>query len=118
MKKNAVIAISALCTLLITGAAAVASIQGSKTIAGRGSYETAQTPSISENNSESQIPYSYIMKLYNGKIGIFRIGEAEPFETLDTDIKDLPQGDIELLTDGIRLQSAAELQRAVEDYTS
>lgn len=113
MKKKAVLAAFTLCSVFIIGVAAAVSTQSGKTVADRESYN--QPPS---SKAQSETPYAYIMKLYNGKIVIFKIGEAEPFETLDTDIKDLPQGDIELLTSGIKLQNAAELQRAIEDYTS
>lgn len=60
---------------------------------------------------------SYLLKEYNGKIGVFRIGNAEPFRILETYVATLPVLDQSELKNGIYLHSEAELKSVIEDYT-
>ena len=56
----------------------------------------------------------YILKEYNGKIGIFE-NEALIY-TLDTYIFTLPQNDKKLLDDGIEVSTKEELYDLLEEY--
>ncbi len=57
---------------------------------------------------------SYILKEYNGKIGIFE-NEALIY-TLDTYIFTLPEKDKKLLKDGIEVSTKEELYELIEEY--
>ena len=61
---------------------------------------------------------SYLVRTYDGKIGIFKNEEKSPFEIIDVDVSSLPQTDQLLLATGIEADSTAELQRIREDYES
>ena len=60
----------------------------------------------------------YLVKTYNGKIGIFRAETDKPFRVLDVNVNSLPKADQELLRSGISVQSSEELQTIIEDYVS
>ena len=70
-----------------------------------------ETPAFSENESYE---VKYILKEYNGKIGIFE-NEALIY-TLDTYIFTLPQNDKKLLSDGIEVSTKEELYKLLEEY--
>lgn len=71
--------------------------------------ETAPTfNEVTEGNTK------YILKEYNGKIGIFE-NEALIY-TLDTYIFTLPQNDKKLLNDGIEVSTKEELYELLEEY--
>ncbi|WOC31338.1 MULTISPECIES: BofC C-terminal domain-containing protein [Caproicibacterium] len=61
---------------------------------------------------------AYLVKTYHGEIGIFRVGEEAPFRILNVQTASLPTADQQLLSSGISVQSAEELQQIVEDYIS
>lgn len=56
------------------------------------------------------------MAVYDGKIGVFRQGEAEPFLTADVEVYLLPQEDIALLRAGLEADTLAEVKAILEDY--
>ncbi|QAT49291.1 hypothetical protein EQM14_05575 [Caproiciproducens sp. NJN-50] len=58
----------------------------------------------------------YIVKEYNGHIGVFRDGDKLPFEEIDIDVSIFPEEDQKLLRDGIQARGTAELTRVIEDY--
>lgn len=58
----------------------------------------------------------YIVREYNGHIGVFRDGEELPFEEINVDVGIFPEEDQKLLRDGIRARGTAELTRVIEDY--
>ncbi len=58
----------------------------------------------------------YIIKLYNGKIGIFLQGETEPFQILDVDPNVLPESDQQGLKTGIEIHGAENLRQLIEDF--
>lgn len=58
----------------------------------------------------------YIVKEYNGHIGVFRDGDKLPFEEIDIDVSIFPEEDQKLLHDGIQARGTAELTRVIEDY--
>lgn len=78
---------------------------------------TQRNQSVSKPiNTASTTTCAYIMKEYQGKIGIFLPTESEPYEILPTDISVLPEFDQIALRQGIELQSKQELNRLIEDF--
>lgn len=80
-----------------------------KTINSR--YEL-DTPVFDENVNQSDT--EYILKEYNGKIGIFENGSL--IYTLDTYVFTLPENDKKLLTEGICVSTQEELFELLEYY--
>ena len=60
----------------------------------------------------------YILGTYNGFAAVFRYGEEQPEQILDTRISALPQSIAEELRRGIKAATEENLQRLVEDYCS
>jgi hypothetical protein len=58
----------------------------------------------------------YIVKEYNGHIGVFRDGDKLPFKEINKDISIFPEEDQKLLRDGILARGTAELTLVIEDY--
>ncbi|MCH3972192.1 MAG: BofC C-terminal domain-containing protein [Oscillospiraceae bacterium] len=79
---------------------------------------TAGQASLGSAASGVQKQALYLVKTYNGKIGIFRVGETKPFRVLEVETASLPPADQELLRSGISVQSTQELQSVIEDYVS
>ena len=61
---------------------------------------------------------SYIMKEYNGKIGIYDAKNNELLKILDVYVATLPKADRKMLSEGISAKSEYELVMLVQDYTS
>ena len=64
---------------------------------------------------ETTMPTGYVVRLHNGRIGVFRAGEALPFRYLDAELSLLPELDRQLLEEGIPARDDAELQSLLED---
>lgn len=62
--------------------------------------------------------YQYTIVDYNGKVSVVRRGEDTPYEIFDTYTSSLPEIDQAELKEGVRIYSDAQLQKAIEDYTS
>ena len=62
--------------------------------------------------------YLYTIIDYNGKVSVMRRGEDTPYEVFDTYTDSLPEIDQAELKEGVRIYSDAQLQKAIEDYTS
>jgi len=60
---------------------------------------------------------TYILREYEGKIGIFSADETLPDEILDVFVFTLPDADRQALRCGIRVYSEEALQRLIEDFT-
>ena len=60
----------------------------------------------------------YILKEYNGKIGVFRTNAQKPYTYVDMDINYLTEYDRELLTKGIEVDTQQQLNSLIEDITS
>lgn len=89
------------------------------TVAAASSLTPNGVPTLTDEAAQKSVEdaYLYILKEYNGQIGIFKAGEETPFKTVEIDLSDLPQGDAEMLKKGIRLYDEQSLQKAVEDYS-
>lgn len=69
-----------------------------------------------ESNGENDEKDSYFITIYNGKIGVYKDGEATPFITADVDVYLLPEEDIAILRKGLRAEEFSEVKRILEDY--
>ena len=58
----------------------------------------------------------YRVGIYQGKIGVFEAGEAEPFLTADVEVYLLPEEDVALLRQGIVAEDLATVKSILEDY--
>ena len=81
-------------------------------------YYTPNPASSQESHSslalEDEGPYQ--VRVYSGKIGVFRGSETKPFLTADVEVYLLPEEDIALLRQGIRAENLAEVKSILEDY--
>ena len=64
----------------------------------------------------SQRPRGFVVREYNGKIGIFSRGNNALQETLNVRVGDLPILDRERLSGGIIAQNDEQLCRVLEDF--
>ena len=62
--------------------------------------------------------YSYIIKEYDGKIGVYKAEEKNPFQVIDIPVYLLPPYDKTELQSGIPVENEEKLQQILEDYTS
>ena len=67
-----------------------------------------------ENDYEEELPIVYILKEYNGKIGVYENNAL--IYTLDTYVFTLPEMDKQLLRDGIVISDKNELLNLIEEY--
>ncbi len=58
----------------------------------------------------------YTVKQHGGKIGIF-LSDGTLIQTLDTNIKTLPEADKRLLEEGFEVVGKSQLNSIIEDYT-
>ncbi len=72
-------------------------------------FQTTET----ENNE-----YKYRVSVFNGKLAVFDGSSKIPYKVYDTYINTLPEEDKETLTEGITVNSSAELMKIIEEYTS
>ncbi len=84
----------------------------------QGSLRPTEPPksSLSSASESSAEKESYLVTVHNGKIGVFRGGESEPFLTADIQVYLLPAEDLSLLKKGIYAESLAEVKSILEDY--
>ena len=75
--------------------------------------QSNETTNISLNTS-----YKYRISVFNGKLAVFEGESKLPYKVYDTYIKNLPEEDAKILTDGIRVNSSTELNKIIEEYTS
>lgn len=76
---------------------------------------TTPPPSSTASKPEEE-KESYLVTVHEGKIGVFRSGESEPFLTADVDVYLLPAEDLSLLRKGIRAESFGAVKSILEDY--
>lgn len=70
---------------------------------------------VSDVNAKEQ--NAYILKEYNGLIGLFNSGGSTPCEVYDVIVKYLPESDIAALSQGIIIVSDEQLRSLIEDYS-
>lgn len=70
-----------------------------------------------ESETEAQVEEkTYTVKEYNEKICIFN-ADGSLFESLDTNIKSLPEADRRLLREGFEVIGRSQLNSIIEDYS-
>ena len=81
------------------------------------SYYTPKPAASQESPAAQPEPDGpYRVALYEGKIGVFQLGDTKPFLTADVDVYLLPEEDIALLRKGLTAQSLTEVKSILEDY--
>jgi hypothetical protein len=76
----------------------------------------------SQENSEIEAMTSksdtYIVKEYEGHIGVFYNDNRVPYQEIHVDVSSLPEADQQLLKKGIKVTDADKLNGIIEDYES
>lgn len=81
--------------------------------------EPISEPVLSSAPSEpSSIPSGYWLRELNGRLAVFRSGEAEPVKVLDFHVAALPEADRAALKKGIFVPDDRSLAQLIEDYIS
>lgn len=76
-----------------------------------------QASSQETQASQSKIyDYEYVMKEYNGEIGVFLPTKSTPEEILNIDISLLPEEDQDALKQGIEVKDQNSLRKLIEDF--
>lgn len=75
-----------------------------------------QASDSEDSSAEKAVEEIYIIKNYQGKIGIFIKGDENPFQILDIDPSLLPEKDQEELSDGLEIKGAENLRQIIEDF--
>ena len=75
----------------------------------------ADVVTTSVHDSES---YKYKISVFKGKVAVFEGNSKIPYKVYNTYVNTLPEDDIELLTNGIKVKTSSELSRIIEEYTS
>lgn len=73
---------------------------------------------VSSFVSEPIEPYQYILKEFNGKLGVFKKNQEQPEIIFDVIIDNLPDVDIAQLKEGLKIQNEQELNDRIEDFIS
>lgn len=130
VKKNAILLICCLCVIAVCAVFSlnpgiflkkgrIVSTSSEKSMS---SYSTSKATSSQENTSAAQTLASesetYVVREYNGHIGVFRDSETTPFREFQTDVSVLPKDDQLALQKGKVLHSMADVERLMEDYDS
>jgi hypothetical protein len=80
------------------------------------------SPTQNTSQAETVVPIeersTYVLRIYDSRVGIFRGNAQEPYSYLDLDVACLSDYDKGLLTSGIEVSTDAELQSLIEDLTS
>ncbi len=135
MKKTTITAVAVGCTALIllsavwissalsqSETAVSSSLTPSIPVNSTANEESSQENLTNSSSSEKPVSTSeemeYILKAYEGHIGIFRKGESIPIEEMDVSLEDLPQADQEMLREGIPAKDKESLRSIMEDYES
>lgn len=75
-----------------------------------------QASDSEDSSTEKTVEEIYIIKNYQGKIGIFIKGDENPFQILDIDPSLLPEKDQEELSEGLEIKGAENLRQIIEDF--
>ncbi len=80
------------------------------------SQETPAPQKATPSPAPQEAANSYVVTVYDGKIGVFRTGRETPVLISEVEAYLLPQGDIELLQKGIPAATLSEARAILEDY--
>ena len=99
---------------ILTGAAAAGAIV--ICTLGQNVHSERVTEKRRASAAQETPPYCRVCE-YNGKIGVFHYGQAEPYMTLDVNTALLSEYDREQFRNGIELDTEAELKKLIEDFS-
>lgn len=80
--------------------------------------DPAQTVYQSQSEEAPPSEAAYILREYDGRLGVFAPGSALPQTVIDIYIKNLPATDQQALKKGVAAENYAALVRLIEDYVS
>ena len=69
-------------------------------------------------SSEVSLTDGYLLREYDGMIGVFEVGKSEPLDVIKVDLRTLPESDRNALIRGIYAADDEELSRRIEDFSS
>ena len=69
-------------------------------------------------SSETPLTDGYLLREYDGMIGVFEVGKDKPISVINVDLCTLPENDRNALCLGIYAADAEELNRRIEDFSS
>lgn len=75
---------------------------------------TAQN--TTQNISNAEKDYMYLIREYEGKIGVFTQNSNTPIKIIETNPTLLPEYDQKMLEEGIYLYNETELRQLIEDF--
>ncbi len=104
----------ALWMLLTALAVSLVIVGGSLSLSLRQEKSTAHGVVTSETVPEA----GYLLRITDGRVGLYRTGSSTPYQYLDTPVNLLSAYDREQLEQGIPAKDEAELRRLIEDYFS
>lgn len=83
-------------------------------------HENILDAEITTGDTTSLPEYKYLLKEHEGKLAVFMAGkeDSEPAIKFDINTKYLPDYDQALLKEGIKVNTDADLNALIEDYTS
>lgn len=76
-------------------------------------------PATSQENSETEESGTgdgFLVTIYRGGIGVFQDGRTLPVLTKHTEVYLLPEEDVKLLRQGIRVRDLTEAREILEDF--
>jgi len=81
--------------------------------------EPESQPAPASSSQDAADPEAgYLLGEYNGRVSVLSPDTREPEMIFDIFLRTLPDADQELLRQGIRVSTYAELTRLIEDYIS
>lgn len=78
----------------------------------------AQGKGISASSAQRTSAAGFVIKEYEGKIGIFQIDSDRPIQVLEVYVETLPDTEQQRLKKGIVIWSEKDLRSLIEAYTS
>lgn len=88
----------------------------SQEMTGSSSEQSAASSKTKDRTFSSGDSWPYLVAVWENGLGVFAPGEAEPLLTLELDLSLLPEGDLHLLEQGIRVRDLAAAKAVLEDY--
>lgn len=82
---------------------------------------TGQNIIYNEKETEEradEVKQVYIIKSEDGRLVVYKQGDAKPYMQTDTFVKALPKGDVLRLEKGIEVTGDENLKKYLEDYCS
>lgn len=102
---------TAVCALVIAASALMAAF-----MLPAGQAVLTSEPVTATRSSSSAV--LYIMRSYQGKVAVFEPGKSEPSRVLDVYVETLPKDEQDKLAAGIDIESQAQLESMIDNYTS